>query len=152
MKIPCRKFWLSLIVQPVALVATLAHAGTDNPGQCERVVAVESYASAGIAPAGSACNTFLGLSADTGVSCYWEFSFRNDAAVQLADALWSEITDCRAGTRSEPDLPVNHPDSYDLKELIAGRDVYRVSVKDKGAQNRTLVFIRFERLSEGRSD
>lgn len=152
MKNPWRKCWLSLIVHPMALVATFAHAGADSAGQCERVVAVESYASTGTAPAGSACNTFVGLSADTGVSCYWEFSYRNDAAVLLADALWSEITGCRAGIQSEPDQRVNHPDSYDLKELTAGRDVYRVSVKDKGGQNRTLVFVRFERLGEGDSN
>ncbi len=39
---------------------------------------------------------------------------------------------------------VNHPDSYYLRAWVHGRHVYTVSVKDKAALNRTLVFIRLE--------
>ena len=44
-------------------------------------------------------------------------------------------------------MRVNHPDSYDLKELTVGNDIYRVSVKDKGGEKRTLVFVRLEQKS-----
>jgi hypothetical protein len=39
---------------------------------------------------------------------------------------------------------VNHPDSFDLLEWQGADGVYRVSVKDKGGLNRTLVFLGFE--------
>ena len=38
---------------------------------------------------------------------------------------------------------VNHPDSYDLHEWRTPSGTYAISVKDKGALNRTLVFLRY---------
>lgn len=137
----------TLIVQAFVLAATFAHADAGLAGDCKRVDALESYASTGVEPAGFTCETFLGLSAYTGVSCFREFTFRDDTAVRLANVVWTEITDCRAGILSEPDMRVNHPDSYDLKELTVGNDIYRVSVKDKGGEKRTLVFVRLEQKS-----
>jgi len=60
------------------------------------------------------------------------------------EAIWSALTACRPGAAQGGDQPVNHPDSYDLRQWRADQGVYAVSVKDKGASNRTLVFLRFE--------
>ena len=42
------------------------------------------------------------------------------------------------------DQPVNHPDSYDLREWDTPDGTFAISVKDKGGLNRTLVFFRLE--------
>lgn len=123
-------------------VFTYATAGLAN--DCSRIVALESYASTRIAPAGSTCESFQGLSAYTGIACYWKFSFRDAEAANLAGALWSEIVSCRIGVQSRPDVLVNHPDSFDQKEMIVGSDVFRVSLKDKGGEKSTYVFVKFE--------
>ena len=51
---------------------------------------------------------------------------------------------CRNGRPLDPDDPVNHPDSYDLRVWAHNNDIYAISIKDKGAQSQTLVFFRAE--------
>lgn len=125
-------------------MASWAHAGqTDS---CEQVAVLESFTLAEIAPRGATCGTFLSQSAKTGVSCYWEFPYRDDSAERMANSLWTILRNCRPGTHLAPDLPVNHPDSFQLREWTAGNAIYRVSVKDKAGQQRTFVFLGFEKL------
>ncbi len=112
---------------------------------CEQVAALESYALAEIAPRGATCSTFLSQSAKTGVSCYWEFPYRDGSAERMANSLWTILQTCRPGTHLADDRPVNHPDSFQLREWAAGDAVYRVSLKDKAGQRRTLVFLGFEK-------
>ncbi len=128
--------------------ALLGPAGFVSAGGCERVDVLDTINVTGAAPAGSKCDRFVGLAAREGVSCYWEFEYRDEQAIAFSDGLWAEITRCREGDQSGPDARVNHPDSYDLRELVVGTDVYHVTIKDKGSERRTLVFVRLERDSD----
>ncbi|WP_136660807.1 hypothetical protein [Nitratireductor sp. XY-223] len=126
--------------------AFLAMASWADAGQsCEQFAALESYTSAEIAPRGATCGTFLSQSAKTGVSCYWAFPYRDGSAERMADSLWALLQNCRPGTQLAPDWPVNHPDSFQLREWSAEGAIYRVSLKDKAGQQRTLVFLAFEK-------
>ena len=110
---------------------------------CAPLPAVEGFATGGTAPEGAICTTYLAQTGP-GVSCHWAFPFRDAAAPAFAEALWQVLTTCRAGEAAGGDLPVNHPDSYALREWVSGGVTYRVTVKDKGAEGRTLVFLRVE--------
>ncbi len=48
------------------------------------------------------------------------------------------------GVQSESDMPVNHPDRFDQKEMIVRSDVFRVLLKDKEGEKRTYVSVKFE--------
>ncbi|NVO58249.1 hypothetical protein HW561_20895 [Rhodobacteraceae bacterium B1Z28] len=131
-------FWLALVtimfVQPTIGLAA----------ECAQISAIESYDDTGVAPYGSVCQPFRGLGNSSGVSCYWEFQFRSNEATSYFDDTWAEVVRCRDGMSSPNDGPVNHPDSYELTELKAGIRVYRVAIKDKGQEKRTLVFLSVE--------
>lgn len=92
-------------------------------------------------PPDATCAQYLAPSGATGTSCHWRFDLRDPAAERFAADLWSTIQTCRPGTALGPDTRVNHPDSFDLLEWHADRALYRVSVKDKGAQRATFVFL-----------
>lgn len=124
-------------------MASWADAGRAD--SCEQLAALESYGLAGTAPDGATCSTFLGQSGKTGVSCYWVFAYRDASAERMANSLWAALKDCRPGTHLAPDRPVNHPDSFALREWSARDAVYRVSLKDKAGQRRTLVFLGLEK-------
>ncbi|MFA3918411.1 hypothetical protein [Ruegeria hyattellae] len=139
-----RKRWVSLVFPAIAFATLVVGAGPSLAGDCGRVRALEEFASTGSEPSGSRCETFVGLTSGNGVSCYWEFPFRDGAALAYYEATWSELTTCRGGIQSAAENPVNHPDSYDIRELSVAQDIYRVTMKDKGRLNRTLVFFSFE--------
>ena len=128
---PARVLAVGLACLPVGLWA------------CPPLPEVETFAETGLAPEGAACATYLAQSGP-GVSCHWAFAYRDLAAPALADTLWQTLTTCRDGRATGEDLPVNHPDSYALREWVSGGATYHVTVKDKGAENRTLVFLRVE--------
>lgn len=132
---------LLLLSSAVVTLAISVHA--DTAETCDLVTAIESYSSAGIVPHGASCTTYSSLSDGTGVSCHWEFPYRDDAATRHASKLWTMLQNCRDGMRLAPDRTVNHPDSYELREWAVEEDVYGVSLKDKGARLRTFVFFRF---------
>lgn len=132
------------IARLVSVVAFIASAVAGAADGCGRVDSLDRFSKTGAVPVGATCDRFIGLAGREGVSCYWVFAFRDDQAIAFSDGLWAEITQCRAGTESGPDARVNHPDSYDIRELVVGTDVYHVTIKDKGGQGRTLVFARVE--------
>lgn len=117
---------------------------------CDLIDQVSGNSAAQPTPVDATCSAYLGVDATTGVSCYWAFGFRDASAMAFAETLWASVTACRPGRAGAEDRPVNHPDSFALRIWETERGRYRVSVKDKGAQNRTLVFLGFEpaRLSE----
>lgn len=135
---------LRFLAAACAVVAMATSAEAGQMDGCEQIATLESYATLEIAPPGATCSTFLGQSANTGVSCYWEFPYRDGSAEQLAHSLWSVLKTCRPGTHLASDWPVNHPDSFELRQWSAGNAIYRVSLKDKAGQNRTLVFLGYE--------
>jgi len=126
--------------------------GTSSAGECKTIDALDSFATSGAAPPGAECSTYLTSSSETGASCYWVHSYRSATAEAQASELWDMLRDCRIGHSLSDDAQVNHPDSYDLREWANDREVYAISVKDKGAQNRTLVFIRIEPRAQKSKD
>ncbi|WP_299669865.1 hypothetical protein [uncultured Ruegeria sp.] len=131
-------FWLSLMT-------TMFFQPTNGlAAECAQISALENYENTGVAPIGSVCQPYDGLGNSRGVSCYWEFQFRSDGATSYFDDTWAEVAGCRNGTPTPNDRPVNHPDSYEIRELNAGIRVYRVTLKDKGQEKRTLVFLSVE--------
>ncbi len=128
----------------ITMVALLALCST--PGladECDRITMLESYETTPVAPEGAICETFVGLARTKGISCFWSFSYRsNNAELFFRDA-WLEVISCREGSSPLISDPVNHPDSYNLQELITERGTYRVSKKDKSQQNQTLVVVGF---------
>ncbi len=112
--------------------------------KCDRVSALENYNTTGVSPNGAMCKTFVGLDNVQGVSCRWEFPFRDSEAIRAFNDLWTEVTLCKEGTWTQDDGSVNHPDSYVLRELFTSEGFFRVAQKDKGQINRTLVFLSLE--------
>ena len=92
-------------------------------------------------PAPQDCVTSLTLGAGQTVSCHWSYPFRSDAARRDFDHVKSVLSGCLSA--SAPHSGVNHPDSYDLVEFVGQSQIFAVSLKDKGALQRTLIFLRF---------
>lgn len=111
---------------------------------CDRLDALEAYKTTQSPPVGAKCATYLGQSSRSGVSCHWEFAFRDASATSFAAEVDRAVQQCRRGQLHGPDMLVNHPDSYDLREWDTATGIYSVSIKDKGGLNKTLVFLRFE--------
>ncbi len=143
MKMTVRTFLLLCSMAAAFALPVVTAANANN--NCDIINRIEDFASTNTAPTGATCSLFLGQSARTGVSCHWEYSFRDAAAPRQAKEMWSGLRHCRAGIEPEPDQLVNHPDSYDLKEWISKTGIYSISVKDKGQLERTLVFFRYEK-------
>lgn len=111
---------------------------------CLRINEIEDYVASNLAPAGSQCEVFIGLENSVGVSCFWAHPFRSAKADDFFEQTWNEVTSCRQGETSLEQGPVNHPDSYQQRELSTGGGVYRVARKDKGVEQRTLIFLSYE--------
>ena len=94
----------------------------------------------------ASCRESLALGGASNVHCVLEFSYRSEDAARVFEALVQEITACvgRSATVTT-DQSVNHPDAYDLREFQNGTQAYAVSIKDKGALQQTLVFVRVSR-------
>lgn len=83
--------------------------------------------------------------AGSGDVCQWSFAYRAPDAVAGFERLTDNVRSCLgADTERGADTPVNHPDSYDLRQFVAGGTLISVSLKDKAALRRTLVFLRIE--------
>jgi hypothetical protein len=77
--------------------------------------------------------------------CAIDFPFRARPANQAFDALSKAVMSCQGVTRREfTDQTVNHPDSYDLRLFDSPFGTVSLSLKDKGALQKTYVFLRVE--------
>ena len=78
--------------------------------------------------------------------CSWSFPYRTGEARRWFHQLDQKIGTC-VNNQQQPkqDDPVNHPDSFILKSIQARGVEVSVSVKDKAALDRSLVFIRFQK-------
>lgn len=96
---------------------------------------------------GADCRAALAMSGVTNIHCSWTFPYRSDEATDAFDGLFDELTEC-LGPDATPtrDQSVNHPDAYDLRQFDLGGQAYAVSLKDKGALQQTLVFIRVQKV------
>lgn len=127
-----------------AVIAFLLVANPGFAADCDVIDAIDSFASTDLAPHQATCATYLTVDATTGASCHWSFAFRDAAALDFSDSLLDQLKACRTGMAKGADQQVNHPDSYDLRQVQGEDGTYAISVKDKGALNLTLVFLRFE--------
>ena len=89
------------------------------------------------------CRTSLALSGGSHVHCNWSFGYRSDQAEQVFQGLINAMATCLAPDAAmTTDSSVNHPDAYDLRMFDRGGQEFAVSLKDKGALQQTLVFVR----------
>ena len=77
--------------------------------------------------------------------CGWEFPFRAQEAYDTFDEFARQANDC-VGRHAilHSDRSVNHPDYYASRRYEMEQADLTVSVKDKSALGRTLVFIRIQ--------
>lgn len=77
-----------------------------------------------------------------GTVCRWEFDFRSRQAVLKFKDTVSSVLSCNEGTHQvQQDKPVNHPDTYSLRIIKTPKASVRISLKDKGALQKTYVFL-----------
>jgi len=91
------------------------------------------------------CRDYRAETGTRGSACQWTYDYRDASAIDHARALQTTITACHPGLTAPEDTLVNHPDSYELWEWETETGTFAVSVKDKAALQKTLVFLRFER-------
>ena len=85
----------------------------------------------------------VSMSGQYKLACMWAFPFRADAAQTGLTELRAAIDVCVDDTGSySRDQAVNHPDYYDAHYYGYGDHVLSASLKDKGALQQTLVFLR----------
>lgn len=89
------------------------------------------------------CATVLTLGAGAALHCNWAHPFRAASAQDQFDELVAQVSACMGPATEKPrDLAVNHPDSYDLRQYSDDQGSIAISLKDKGALQQTLVFLR----------
>ena len=92
------------------------------------------------------CGESLALGGARNVHCVLVFAYRSEDATRVFEELVQEVTECVGSSATiTTDQSVNHPDAYDLREFQDGTRAYAVSIKDKGALQQTLVFVRVSR-------
>lgn len=89
------------------------------------------------------CQTSLTLSGAQDLHCRWTFAYRAEAAQVAFQDIITDVSACLGPDAVQStDQSVNHPDAYDLRLFALGDLTYAVSLKDKGALQQTLVFVR----------
>lgn len=113
---------------------------------CERLDQV--HADALILPQGDAvCRTSLAMDGMRNMHCALEFEYRSADARAAFDGLVAEMAACLGPDATmSGDQAVNHPDAFELIEFDLNGRSYAVSIKDKGALQQTLVFVRVQIL------
>jgi hypothetical protein len=96
-----------------------------------------------VPPQTATCSTSLGLSGVRNVSCYWSYGYRTPEAIDTFEAVTAALSACLGQNAvMATDQSVNHPDAYDLRLFRLDGAEFAVSLKDKGALQQTLVFLR----------
>lgn len=91
------------------------------------------------------CQNALMLGGGVQVHCGWTFDYRAIDAQTAFEQTIAAVTSCLGpSARVTPDQDVNHPDFYDLQTFTTEDNTISVSLKDKGALQQTLVFVRVE--------
>ena len=112
---------------------------------CDDLTALRADPSA-TAPliAAADCATVLTLGEGRSLNCNWAHPFRSTSASDQFTALVASVSACLGASAEMPrDLIVNHPDSYDLRQFTDAQGTVAISLKDKGALQQPLVFMRF---------
>ncbi len=88
------------------------------------------------------CTTSRQLGGGQSRDCHWPFDYRAQAAQVAFSELVDGLTQCTDGPVIRDTGSVNHPDSFEqLTTTINGRS-FSLSIKDKGARQETLIFLR----------
>jgi len=91
------------------------------------------------------CRTSLAMNGARNMHCYLTFGYRTPLATETFQTLSADLAACLGPDATmEIDQSVNHPDAFELHEFDLGGRSYAVSIKDKGALQQTLVFVRVE--------
>ncbi len=94
-------------------------------------------------PQVATCSTSLTISGQRDVHCHWTFAYRSKVSASVFDGMTVAVSRCLDPTVVMiRDQSVNHPDAYDLRIFRLDLHEYAVSLKDKGALQQTLVFLR----------
>ena len=89
------------------------------------------------------CRRTLSLGGGRDVHCSWSFGYRSKAAKDAFENVTEAMTQCLGPDAVQStDRQVNHPDAYDLRLFKVGTQDFAVSLKDKGALQQTLIFLR----------
>ena len=127
------------VIAPIILLAGPALA---DCAPLEAMAARDAGGAAALfAPHAPTCQTALQTTGETLV-CYSEHPFRSKTATDLAEGIEARIAACFDAPARQQDAEVNHPDSYAARWFDAGGARIYLSVKDKGALGKTLVFVR----------
>lgn len=109
---------------------------------CEALLGRDAGAAAHLfAPAAADCQTARQMTGEA-LFCYSEHPFRSETAVKQARQLEAALTACFGEIQTTEDAAVNHPDSYDARHFDVKDARISLSIKDKGALGKTLVFLR----------
>lgn len=94
-------------------------------------------------PGNEDCTLSIQLGGAKALHCQWVFPFREAEARKTFQRMTGGIEACsRTSVVLDRDQRVNHPDSYDLRRFERSGMAIDVSLKDKGAQQQTFVFLR----------
>jgi|GEM_PF-3389118 len=130
-------------VQAQDLCAAIDHLIDQSRSQFVEVAGATPLAGAPLAEASSCAVTKMLKGA--AYHCRWEFPYRAEAAYQTFDKSVHELEGCLGPRATQhSDQSVNHPDYYALRRFETAQADVTVSVKDKGAQSRTFVFLRVQ--------
>ena len=76
--------------------------------------------------------------------CTRDYSYRSAEAYETYGVLGRSLFECLGPrVRISTDHRVNHPDSYDQRQYHLDQVKVTLSIKDKSAQRRTIVFLQF---------
>lgn len=129
------------MIRTIAILA-LTLAGNPALAGCEALVKRDAVAAASLfAPDPATCQTAQQTTGEV-LYCYSEHAFRSETALNQAQRLEEGLTACFGAIQTTADVTVNHPDSYDARHFDVTGARISLSVKDKGALGRTLVFLR----------
>lgn len=88
------------------------------------------------------CNVVRSLGGSNAYHCAWGFPYRAAAATALFDEYNEQLPKCVGDDFTMvQDQSVNHPDFYDQRRYDLTHGAVSVSIKDKGALQKTYVFV-----------
>jgi len=135
------------MIRTVLLIA-LGTTAAQADGFCDDIVQLQSQATITMPTTPSrqaSCTAGQGLGGTAFVHCAIDFDFRAPAALEALEVITDALVSCPQTSREDfTDQKVNHPDSYTLRKFTQGAHEISLSLKDKGALQKTYVFLRVD--------
>ena len=128
--------------RPALIIAVTASPALADCDALNGLVARDAAKAAAVfAPMSATCQSARQTTGEA-LFCYAEHTFRSETATDMAQRIEADIAACFSAPARQPDTGVNHPDSYTARWFDVGDARISLSVKDKGALGKTLVFLR----------